>query len=151
MGIDSRTLIPGSMFVALKGETADGHDYVGHAFDNGASYALIDHQVDPQIRVIDCRPGSDLDLDLEVEMPFCLLVEDALTALQQVAGEWRKKLDLRVIGITGSVGKSTTKELTTTVLKQRYRTLKNSGNLNNEIGLPMTLWRLSEGHHTGST
>ncbi|MCJ7735276.1 MAG: UDP-N-acetylmuramoyl-tripeptide--D-alanyl-D-alanine ligase, partial [Anaerolineales bacterium] len=52
----------------------------------------------------------------------------------------------RVIGITGSVGKSTTKELTTTVLKQRYRTLKNPGNLNNEIGLPMTLWRLSEGH-----
>lgn len=147
VGIDSRTLIPGSMFVALKGETADGHDYVASAFDNGASYALIDHQVDPQIRVIDCRPGSDLDLDLEVEKPFCILVEDALTALQQVAGEWRKKLDVRVIGITGSVGKSTTKELTTTVLKQRYRTLKNSGNLNNEIGLPMTLWRMSEGHH----
>jgi UDP-N-acetylmuramoyl-tripeptide--D-alanyl-D-alanine ligase len=55
-------------------------------------------------------------------------------------------LDLRIIGITGSVGKSTTKELTTTVLKRRYRTLKNPGNLNNEIGLPMTLWRLSDGH-----
>ena len=146
VGIDSRTLIPGSMFVALKGEAADGHDYVGSAFDNGASFALIDHQVDPQIRVIDCRPGSDQDLDQEVEAPFCILVEDALTALQQVAGEWRKRLNVRVIGITGSVGKSTTKELTTTVLKQRYRTLKNSGNLNNEIGLPMTLWRMSEGH-----
>ncbi len=146
VGIDSRTLIPGSMFVALKGEAADGHDYVGSAFDNGASFALIDRQVDPQIRVIDCRPGSDQDLDLEVEAPFCILVEDALTALQQVAGEWRKRLNVRVIGITGSVGKSTTKELTTTVLKQRYRTLKNSGNLNNEIGLPMTLWRMSEGH-----
>ncbi len=146
VGIDSRTLIPGSMFVALKGESTDGHDYVGSAFDNGASFALIDHQVDPQIRVIDCRPGSDQDLDLEVEVPFCILVEDALTALQQVAGEWRKRLNVRVIGITGSVGKSTTKELTTTVLRQRYRTLKNSGNLNNEIGLPMTLWRMSEGH-----
>lgn len=146
VGIDSRTLIPGSMFVALQGESVDGHDYVSDAFKNGASFALIDRSVDPQIRVIDCRPGSDLDLDQEVEEPFCLLVEDTLKALQRVAGEWRKRLNLRVIGITGSVGKSTTKELTTTVLKQRYRTLKNPGNLNNEIGLPMTLWRLSEGH-----
>jgi UDP-N-acetylmuramoyl-tripeptide--D-alanyl-D-alanine ligase len=146
VGIDSRTLIPGSMFVALQGESVDGHDYVGNAFENGASYALVDRPVDPHIRVIDCRPGSELNLDQEVEIPFCLLVEDTLDALQQVAGEWRKRLGLRVIGITGSVGKSTTKELTTTVLKQRYRTLKNPGNLNNEIGLPMTLWRLSEGH-----
>ena len=146
VGIDSRTLIPGSMFVAMQGETADGHDYVSDAFEKGASFALIDRAVDPQLRVIDCRPGSDLDLDQEVEVPFCLLVEDTLEALQRVAGEWRKRLDLRVIAITGSVGKSTTKELTTTVLKQRYRTLKNSGNLNNEIGLPMTLWRLSSGH-----
>jgi len=146
VGIDSRTLIPGSMFVAMQGETADGHDYVSQAFENGASFALIDRSVDPQLRVIDCRPGSDLDLDQEVEVPFCLLVEDSLKALQRVAGEWRKRLDLRVIAITGSVGKTTTKEVTTTVLKQRYRTLKNSGNLNNEIGLPMTLWRLSSGH-----
>ena len=146
VGIDSRTLIPGSMFVAMQGETADGHDYVSDAFEKGASFALIDRAVDSQLRVIDCRPGSDLDLDQEVEVPFCLLVEDTLEALQRVAGEWRKRLDLRVIAITGSVGKSTTKELTTTVLKQRYRTLKNSGNLNNEIGLPMTLWRLSSGH-----
>jgi len=146
VGIDSRTLIPGSMFVALQGETADGHDYVREAFEYGASFALIDRAVDPEIRVIDCRPGSDYDLDQEVEVPFCLQVEDTLETLQQVAREWRKRLDLRVIGITGSVGKSTTKELTTTVLKQRYRTLKNPGNLNNEIGLPMTLWRLSEGH-----
>jgi len=146
VGIDSRTLIPGSMFVALKGESADGHDFVSHAFENGASFALINKTVDPEIRVIDCRMGSDLDLDQQVEMPFCLMVDDALETLQRVAGEWRKRLDLRVIGITGSVGKSTTKELTTTVLKQRYRTLKNPGNLNNEIGLPMTLWRLSEGY-----
>ena len=146
VGIDSRTLIPGSMFVAMQGETADGHDYVSQAFENGASFALIDRSVDPQLRVIDCRPGSDLDLDQEVEVPFCLLVEDSLKALQRVAGEWRKRLDLRVIAITGSVGKTTTKEVTTTVLKQRYRTLKNLGNLNNEIGLPMTIWRLSSGH-----
>ena len=146
VGIDSRKLIPGSMFVALVGESADGHDFVKDAFDRGASFALIDRPVDPGIRVIDLRSDFDVDLDQELEVPFCLLVDDALTALQQVAGAWRDKLDIRVIGITGSVGKSTTKELTATVLKQRYRTLKNPGNLNNEIGLPMTLWRLGEGH-----
>ena len=146
VGIDSRTLIPGSMFVALVGESADGHDFVPAAFENGASFALIDHPVDPGLRVIDLRRDGEPDWEQEIEEPFCLLVDDSLAALQQVAGFWRDKLDLRVIGITGSVGKTTTKELTTTVLKQRYRTLKNPGNLNNEIGLPMTLWRLSEGH-----
>jgi UDP-N-acetylmuramoyl-tripeptide--D-alanyl-D-alanine ligase len=146
VGIDSRTLIPGSMFVALPGESVDGHDFVEDAFERGASYALIDRPVAEGIRVIDLRTEADVDFDQEMEVPFCLLVDDALTALQQVAKVWRERLDLRVIGITGSVGKSTTKELTTTVLKQRYRTLKNPGNLNNEIGLPMTLWRLGEGH-----
>lgn len=146
VGIDSRKLIPGSMFVALVGESADGHDYVQDAFENGASFALIDHPVAPGLRVIDLRQRDEKIWDQEIEEPFCLLVEDSLEALQLVAKVWRQKLNLRVIGITGSVGKTTTKELTTTVLKQRYRTLKNPGNLNNEIGLPMTLWRLSEGH-----
>jgi UDP-N-acetylmuramoyl-tripeptide--D-alanyl-D-alanine ligase len=146
VSIDSRTLIPGSLFVALKGESADGHDFVGEAFDKGASYALIDREVGTDLQVIDCRSGVDVDFSEEIEAPFCLLVDNSLESLQQVAAEWRNKLDVRIIGITGSVGKSTTKELATTVLKQRFRTLKNPGNLNNEIGLPMTLWRLSEGH-----
>ena len=146
VGIDSRTMIPGSMFVAMPGESVDGHDYLEDAFSNGASFALIEHPVETDFRVIDLRPGSDQDLNLKVDVPFCLLVENSLEALQVVAGVWRKRLNIRVIGITGSVGKSTTKELTTTVLKQRFRTLKNPGNLNNEIGLPLTLWRLSEGH-----
>jgi UDP-N-acetylmuramoyl-tripeptide--D-alanyl-D-alanine ligase len=146
VGIDSRTLIPGSMFVALPGEFVDGHDFVADAFQRGASFALIDHPVSEGIRVLDLRANAAVDFDQKMEIPFCLLVDDALTALQQVAAAWRERLDLRVIGITGSVGKSTTKELTTTVLKQRFRTLKNPGNLNNEIGLPMTLWRLGEGH-----
>lgn len=146
VGIDSRKLSPGSMFVALPGESVDGHDFVQDAFNRGASFALIDRPVDEGISVLDLRPDADVDLDQDLEVPFCLLVDDALTALQQVAGVWRERLDIRVIGITGSVGKSTTKELTAIVLKQRYRTLKNPGNLNNEIGLPMTLWRLGEGH-----
>jgi UDP-N-acetylmuramoyl-tripeptide--D-alanyl-D-alanine ligase len=73
-------------------------------------------------------------------------VENTLTALQQIARFWRRKLDLRVIGITGSVGKSTTKEMIAEVLSTRYRTLKSPGNLNNEIGLPLTMLRLSAGH-----
>jgi len=146
VGIDSRTMIPGSLFVAIPGESLDGHDFLEDAFSQGASYALIEHSVSAENRVIDLRPGADHDLSAEVEVPFCLLVENSVEALQKVASVWRKRINVRVIGITGSVGKSTTKELTTTVLKQRYRTLKNPGNLNNEIGLPMTLWRLGEGH-----
>jgi UDP-N-acetylmuramoyl-tripeptide--D-alanyl-D-alanine ligase len=146
VGIDSRKMIPGSMFIALPGESVDGHDFVQDAFSRGASFALIDRPVEEEISVVDLRSGAETDYEQEPELPFCLLVDDALAALQQVAGAWREQLDLRVIGITGSVGKSTTKELTTTVLKQRYRTLKNPGNLNNEIGLPMTLWQMGEGH-----
>lgn len=146
VGIDSRTMIPGSLFVAIPGESVDGHDYLEDAFSNGASYALIEHSVSQDLRVVDLRPGSDQDINEEIEVPFCIQVENTIEALQRVAGVWRRRLNVRVIGITGSVGKSTTKELTTTVLKQRFRTLKNPGNLNNEIGLPMTLWRLSEGH-----
>ena len=78
--------------------------------------------------------------------PLILLVEDSLQALQQIAKFWRSKLNVRVVGITGSVGKSTTKEMVASVLEQRFSTLKNIGNLNNEIGLPLTILSLSEGH-----
>jgi UDP-N-acetylmuramoyl-tripeptide--D-alanyl-D-alanine ligase len=73
-------------------------------------------------------------------------VDDSLAALQQIARFWRRKLSLRVIGITGSVGKSTTKEVVAQVLSERYKTLRNPGNLNNEIGLPLTMLRLNEAH-----
>ncbi len=73
-------------------------------------------------------------------------MEDSLKALQQIAYFWRRKLDIRVIGITGSVGKTTTKEIVAELLSRRYRTLKNPGNLNNEIGLPLSILRLTPGH-----
>jgi len=146
VGVDSRKMIPGSLFVAVPGKNLDGHDFLRDAFQRGASFAFIEHEVPPDFRVIDLRDVDDPRSLSEAEVPFCLRVEDSIRALQQVAQYWRRKLNVRVIGITGSVGKSTTKELTTTVLKQRHRTLKNPGNLNNEIGLPLTLWRLSEGH-----
>ena len=78
--------------------------------------------------------------------PVCLRVPDTLKALQLIAAYWRSQCSVRVVGITGSVGKSSTKEATATVLVQRFRTLKSSGNQNNEIGLPLTLLQLSGAH-----
>ena len=142
--IDSRQSIPGSLFVALPGERVDGHDFVGAAFQKGASFALIQRDMDASFRTLDLR--SPLPAELDLEPPLCLRVENSLSALQQIARFWRRKLDLRVIGITGSVGKSSTKEMVAEVLGQRYRTLKSPGNLNNEIGLPLTMLRLGAGY-----
>jgi UDP-N-acetylmuramoyl-tripeptide--D-alanyl-D-alanine ligase len=140
---DSRQVIPGGLFIALSGEHSDGHLFVGEAFERGAHLALIEKDLSDQFPVIDLSSLQNLEIPPK---PFCLLVHDSLQALQQVARFWRRKLSLRVVGITGSVGKSTTKELVASVLEQRYRTLKNLGNMNNEIGLPLTLLHLSEGH-----
>ncbi len=149
--IDSRQVISGSMFIALPGEHTDGHQYVGDAFKNGASLAIIQQEVVGDFPTIDLRGKPNLvEITLPSSIlrgaPFCLRVDDSLKALQQIARIYRRKMNVRVIGVTGSVGKSTTKELIADVLSQRYRTLKNSGNLNNEIGLPLTLLRLGGGH-----
>ena len=146
--IDSRQTIPGSLFVAIPGEKVDGHNFIDEAFKRAASFALIQRDVDASFHTLDLRAVSSADffLTFDFATPFCLRVENTVTALQQVARFWRRKLDLRVIGITGSVGKSTTKEMIAEVLSTRYRTLKSPGNLNNEIGLPLTMLRLSTGH-----
>jgi UDP-N-acetylmuramoyl-tripeptide--D-alanyl-D-alanine ligase len=144
--IDSRQAIPASMFVALPGENTDGHDYVEEAFKRGAHLALVQKDLSAQLPTLDLRSG-DIPEELSIpDGPFCLLVSDSLKALQTIASFWRRKLNLRVIGITGSVGKSTTKELVAEVLGQRYHTFKNPGNLNNEIGLPLSLLKLGPGH-----
>ncbi len=144
--VDSRQLIPGSLFVALKGERSDGHAYVGAAFERGAHLALVQREVDVDRPVVDLRMIS-ANSPVEVPAaPFCIRVEDTLQSLQKLAAYWRRKHDLRVIGITGSVGKTTSKELIAEVLAQRYRVLKTQGNLNNEIGLPLTLLRLTAAH-----
>ena len=144
--IDSRQVIPGCLFIALPGQTVDGHDFVDQAFERGANLALVQRNLSDQYSTVDVRRGCVDDIHESRSLPLCILVDDSLEALQKAAGFWRKKLDLRVIGITGSVGKSTTKEVVAEVLSQRYRTVKNPGNLNNEIGLPLSLLRLSEGH-----
>ncbi|MBA4379283.1 MAG: UDP-N-acetylmuramoylalanyl-D-glutamyl-2, 6-diaminopimelate--D-alanyl-D-alanine ligase [Anaerolinea sp.] len=148
--VDSRQVIPGALFVAIPGERVDGHDFVAEAFQHGVSFAFIQAALSEPFPTLDLRAGfpagSTETLASLTRTPLCLRVENSLAALQQVARFWRRKLDLRVIGITGSVGKSTTKEVVAEVLSQRYRTLKSPGNLNNEIGLPLTILGLGSGH-----
>jgi len=144
--IDSRVAIPGCIFFALQGERVDGHDYIGHAFEQGASFALVEKDMSAQFHQLDLRQVPDEQALAELEEPACLLVDNTITALQTIAKFWRSRLDVVVVGITGSVGKSTTKELVAEVLSHRYPTLKNEGNYNNEIGLPITILSLTEGH-----
>ncbi|MGQ9516041.1 MAG: UDP-N-acetylmuramoyl-tripeptide--D-alanyl-D-alanine ligase [Anaerolineae bacterium] len=141
--IDSRQAGAGTLFVALKGERDDGHNYVGDAFRNGAMMALVDHVVDVPAPVVDLRQPAEA---VELSIPCCLLVDNTLEALQRLAAYWRSQFDVRVVGITGSVGKSTTKEMVWSVLRRRFRTLRSEGNYNNEIGLPLTLLRLDDTH-----
>src|SRR4030042_1952506 len=100
-------------------------------------------QLDLRLPILPDELASQLS---KLEGAFCIRVNGALKTLQQVAKFWRDKLDVQVIGITGSVGKSTTKQVLAEVLSQRYSTLKNKGNLNNEIGLPLTMLSLTEQH-----
>ena len=144
--IDSRQVIPGSLFVAIPGERVDGHNFLVEAFKRGASFALIQQDVGTSFRTLDLRAGLQADSIPGLTLPLCLRVDNTVTALQQIARFWRRQLDIRVIGITGSVGKSTTKEMIAEVLSQRYRTLKSPGNLNNEIGLPLSILKLSSGY-----
>jgi UDP-N-acetylmuramoyl-tripeptide--D-alanyl-D-alanine ligase len=133
---DSRHAQPGNLFVALKGERVDGHDFVAEAFAKGAVLALVQHEITGNYQTLDFRSGK-LATNLSFARPSIILVDDSLLALQKVASFWRRKLDIRVIGITGSVGKTTTKELTAEVLSQCYVTFKSTANYNNEIGLPL--------------
>jgi UDP-N-acetylmuramoyl-tripeptide--D-alanyl-D-alanine ligase len=144
--VDSRQVMPGSMFIAMPGEHVDGHDFVADAFQRGASVAVIQHDITGSFRTVQLSQGQALVPDIRLDIPLCLRVENSLAALQQIAHFWRRKLSLRVIGITGSVGKSTTKEVVAEILDQRYRTLKSPGNMNNEIGLPLTILRLDESY-----
>jgi len=144
--IDSRQAANGSLFVALSGERVNGHAYVQAAFDQGAVLAFVDQKMPESFQTIDLRKGHTFPDEISLSPPICLRVENSLSALQRLAAYWRKKHAVRVIGITGSVGKTTTKELTAELLSLKYSVLKNPGNLNNEIGLPLTLLSLKPEH-----
>ncbi|HST03272.1 MAG TPA: UDP-N-acetylmuramoyl-tripeptide--D-alanyl-D-alanine ligase [Chloroflexia bacterium] len=130
--IDSRGAQDGALFVALQGERVDGHAYVAGAVANGAHGALVRRD----------WPTPD-------ELPegvALVRVDDPLAALQALARWWRERCGAQAIAITGSIGKTSTKEALAAVLSEKYSTLKSAGNLNNEIGLPLTLLRLTPEH-----
>ena len=143
--VDSRQVLPGGLFVAVPGSRVDGHDFVPQAFRRGALAALVERDVPGSFNRLDLRRGAALP-DALPAPPLLIRVENTVQALQEIARHHRSRLDVRVIGVTGSVGKSTTKEIIAEVLAQRYRTLKNPGNWNNEIGLPLSVLRLTPGH-----
>ena len=117
---DTRTLQPGQIFVALKGETFDGNAYALQALENGAAWAVVD----------DSAAGDD---------PRLIRFPDTLRALKELAAFHRQKLDIPVIGLTGTNGKTTTKELIRAVLSTRFAVAATQGNLNNDIGVPLTV------------
>jgi UDP-N-acetylmuramoyl-tripeptide--D-alanyl-D-alanine ligase len=127
--IDSRQVQADDLFVALPGERHNGHDFIAHAVAGGAAGVLAEH----------LPSGLPPDVTL-------FQVSNSLAALQALAAYWRSRHDLKVIGITGSVGKTTCKELTAAVLASRFAVLKSEANLNTEIGLPLTLLQLRPDH-----
>lgn len=128
--VDSRHVVPGCCFVALPGERTDGHRFVADAVRAGASVVIVE-------RPVEVPTGIDVAV---------VLVPDALAALQELAAWWRARSTVRVVGITGSTGKTIAKEIVADVLARTLRVLRNEGNLNSETGLPMTLLRLEPSH-----
>ncbi len=125
--IDSRKICSGGIFVATKGEKVDGHSFIPAVEEMGALGVICERQPD------------------RIGIPY-ILVEDSFKALKDVAEFYRKQLTIQVVGITGSVGKTSTKEFIASVLAQKYRVLKTQGNFNNEIGLPLTVLSIREEH-----
>ncbi|HTP09143.1 MAG TPA: UDP-N-acetylmuramoyl-tripeptide--D-alanyl-D-alanine ligase [Anaerolineae bacterium] len=145
--IDSREVRPGDVFVAFRGEKTDGHLYVGDAFGRGAVAAIVEQEVPIEALVLDLRHNVTQRAIKQWTLPVIFRVDNSLIALQELAKWWRlRQKNLRVIGVTGSVGKSSTKELIATVLERDFVILKSEGNLNNEIGLPLTLLQLEPKH-----
>jgi UDP-N-acetylmuramoyl-tripeptide--D-alanyl-D-alanine ligase len=126
---DSRNCPDGSLFIALKGESFNGNAFAGKALEDGCAFAIID----------------EAQYAIEGDRRY-ILVNDCLQTLQQLANYHRRQLGTRVIGITGTNGKTTTKELISAVLSQTHNILYTQGNLNNHIGVPTTLLRLKPEH-----
>jgi len=148
--LDSRDARPGALFVALAGEQTDGHRYTGQAIGNGAAAVICEQRVldslaGDDFQIVDCSGTAPREMDLQLAsnaQPLVYVVTDSLEAIQRLGAFQRLHRTnpaLRVIGITGSVGKTSSKELTAAVLGQHYATHKNPGNLNSDQGLPLAL------------
>jgi len=137
---DSREIRRGDLFVALRGDRFDGHEFVPAVLAKGAAGAIVHDEY--------CLPhGVDASgLTDGRSVPFLFGVRDPLFAYQQLATHHRSRFDIPLVAVTGSNGKTTTKEMVAAVLAQRWRTLKTEGNFNNRIGVPHTLFRLTARH-----
>lgn len=125
--IDSRLVEPGYLFIPIRGARVDGHDFIPAVFEKGAMAVLSEQKL------------------IDPAGPY-ILVDSAETAMKKIARFYRQSLDIKVVGITGSVGKTSTKEMIASVLAQKYNVLKTEGNLNNEIGLPLTIFKIRAEH-----
>ena len=123
--MDSRLAKKDSLFVAIKGERVDGHDFLNDVFNKGATAAIVDHVPDEITGTL-------------------IVVKDTVKALQDLAEWYRSTLNIKVVGITGSVGKTSTKEMIASVLAEKFKVQKTLGNYNNEIGLPLTILAIEE-------
>src|SRR6266849_8602331 len=132
VSIDSRTIRAGELFFAIHGPRHDGHDHVAAALERGALAAVVAESRTRQFP--DTLRGS------------CLVVDHTLRALHRLSTAMRLAWGKKIAGVTGSVGKTTTKEILAALLGAKLRVLKSEGNLNNEYGLPLTLFRLEETH-----
>ncbi|MEO6349613.1 MAG: UDP-N-acetylmuramoyl-tripeptide--D-alanyl-D-alanine ligase [Candidatus Limnocylindrales bacterium] len=128
--VDSRRVEPGNIFFALPGERTDGHRFVADAVGHGAAALIVTHDVS----------------ETEIGDAAVIQVDDSFFALHQAAAEWRNRFDPLVIGVTGSLAKTSTKEQIAEVLSERCSVLRNEANENNEIGLPLTMLRLGSEH-----
>src|SRR5450432_869381 len=132
VSIDSRTLRAGELFIAIHGPSHDGHDHVASALDRGALAAMV--------------AESQLGRYADVVRGRCIALAETFAALKQFARAVREAWGGKIAGVTGSVGKTTTKEILAALLGARFRVLKSEGNFNNEYGLPLTLFHLDETH-----
>lgn len=131
VSIDSRVISGNCLFVAIKGERLDGHDYIDKAISNGAVAVLVDRK--------ELKNLSEIDIPV-------ITVADTVKALGELAGIWRKKLSTKIVGITGSAGKTSTKEMVAMLLSTKYKVNKTVANNNNHIGVPLTLFSTNEKH-----
>lgn len=135
--VDSRLVTPGRLFVALPGERTDGHRFLDEALGRGAAGLLVRRDWPLDATTLRAAEAAGATI---------CAVADPLRGLHAVAAAWRRRFELRVVGVTGSIAKTSTKEAIAAVLARRFRTLKNPGNLNNEIGLPLTVFDLGPEH-----
>lgn len=130
---DNRDVTPGALFTAIVGEKLDGHRFAADAFARGASVCLV-QKGNPYLDTLSLTP----------EQALIITEEDTVTALQKLAGAYRSTFAIPVVGITGSVGKTSTKDLTAAALSGKFRVKKTQGNYNNQIGVPLTLFGWEE-------